>query len=177
MAVLFNGKGYGQIEPNRCSFLHDGNIESQCIAVTDLENGQIVKVQKAGPTTYTNAEGTLVTVECGGVTKASDLNGLIGLNYTAERIYERATGLKNFKVNAGEYPRVGYIKRGDVYTTNLVTTNMSADGIRNAIPTGLYLDVATTTLTTDGGSDEYKLQVVELTTMPDGQAAVKIQVI
>jgi hypothetical protein len=164
MAVLFGGQGYGQIEPNRCSFLHDGNIESQCKANVDLENGWIVKVDKVAGT----------------VTTADELKGLVGLCYTAERIYERATGLKNFSTKANEYPRVGYLKTGDVYTTNAVTstTYTQIGSIATAITsTPLYVgadNVITATSATDG---DFVLQIVEETTMPDGQPAVKIQVI
>jgi len=163
MAVLLNGTGYGQVEPNRCSFLHDGNIESQCKATEDLENGWVVKVDKVA--------GTVGT--------ADSFTGLVGLNYTAERIYERATGLKNFKVKAGEYPRVGYLKTGDVFTTNAYTTTLTEGAIVTAITStdGLYA-LANGTLSTTAATDgDFVLQVVELTTMPDGQPAVKIQVI
>ena len=164
MAVLFGGEGYGQIEPNRCSFLHDGNIESQCKAAVDLENGWIVKVDKAAGT----------------VSTADALTGLIGINYTAERIYERATGLKNFKVKKDEYPRVGYLKKGDVYTTNAVTSTtytVVGDVATALTNTTLYVDKDNKIATTTATGDELKLQIVEETTMPDGQPAVKIQVI
>jgi len=163
MAVLLNGTGYGQVEPNRCSFLHDGNIESQCKAAVDLENGWIVKVDKVAGT----------------VSTTSELKGLIGLNYTAERIYERATGLKNFKVKANEYPRIGYLKVGDVYTTNAVTTLLTDGGITTAITAASGLFVNADGTLTSGGQPvgDIGLQVVELTTMPDGQPAVKIQVV
>lgn len=164
MAVLFGGQGYGQIEPNRCSFLHDGNIESQCKAGVDLENGWIVAVDKAAGT----------------VTTTTELKGLIGICYTAERIYDRATGLKNFYTKKDEYPRVGYLKRGDVYTTNAVTstTYTEAGSVATALTNSkLYVgadNVITATAATDG---IFVLQIVEETTMPDGQPAVKIQVI
>ena len=94
-----------QIELNRCAFLHDGAIESQCVATEDLENGMIVIVDKANgeikkATSY--AEGTVY-----------------GLNYTSERIYNQFTpGRKNFVVKAGEYPRVGILSTGDLFTTD-----------------------------------------------------------
>jgi len=167
MAVLFDTEdkkyGYGQIEPNRCSFLHDGNIESQCKATVDLENGWIVKVDKANGT----------------VTTATEFKGLCGVNYTAERIYERATGLKNFKVKAGEYPRVGYHKTGDVWTTNAVTTTLTEGAINTAITaaSGLFVKPDRTLTSAGQPVGDFGLQVVELTTMPDGAPAVKIQVV
>jgi len=165
MAVLFGGQGYGQIEPNRCSFLHDGNIESQCAAKVDLENGWIVAVDKAAGTVDTATSLT---------------EGLLGICYTAERIYDRATGLKNFKTLAGEYPRVGYLKRGDVYTTNAVTstTYTQKDSIATALTnTTLYVGADGVIATSAESGAIFDLQIVEETTMPDGQPAVKIQVI
>ena len=180
MAVLFGGKGYGQVEPNRCSFLHDGNIESQCIATADIENGAIVEVKKAGPTTVT-IDGTTLTTDVGSVTAATTLSGLIGLNYTAERIYDDKTGLRNFKVVKGEYPRVGILKKGDVFTTNYVTstTYTKIGDVKTALTSGtaLYLDVGATITSQTAPTGDIVLQIVEETTMPDGQPAVKVQVI
>ena len=65
--------GFGQIELNRCSFLHDGNIESQCKAVEDLENGMIVAIDKS--------KG-----EVKKATGAAEDGMVYGVNYTAERI-------------------------------------------------------------------------------------------
>jgi hypothetical protein len=152
--------GYGQIEPNRCSFLHDGNIESQCKAAVDLENGWIVAVDKVAGT----------------VTSASSLEGLVGICYTAERIYERATGLKNFYTKKDEYPRVGYLKKGDVYTTNAITTTMTSGDVATKISTGLYV-TAPCGLTETATSGDITLKVVALTDLPDGAPAVKVQVI
>lgn len=163
MATLLSGTGYGQVEPNRCSFLHDGNIESQCRAAVDLENGWIVKVDKVAGT----------------VTTATVLTGLVGLNYTAERIYDNSKkGLKNYYTKAGEYPRVGYLKIGDVYTTNAVTGITTASEITTAITaaSGLWVAANNTLVTEKPATGDIALQVVELTTMPDGQPAVKIQV-
>lgn len=94
-----------QIELNRCAFLHDGAIESQCVADVDLENGEIVVINKA--------EGKIVKAT------GSEENVVYGVNYTSERIYNQFTpGRKNFKVEAGEYPRVGILAKGDIFTTD-----------------------------------------------------------
>jgi hypothetical protein len=94
-----------QIELNRCAFLHDGAIESQCVADVALENGEIVVINKA--------EGKIVKAT------GSEENVVYGVNYTSERIYNQFTpGRKNFKVEAGEYPRVGILAKGDIFTTD-----------------------------------------------------------
>lgn len=101
---------FKQVELNRCAFLHDGAIESQCVfnpADDDevLENGMIVIVDKAK----------------GEIKKASgsETGVVFGLNYTSERIYNQFTpGRKNFCVRKGEYPRVGILAKGDIFTTD-----------------------------------------------------------
>lgn len=150
MAVIKNG--FGQIELNRCSFLHDGNIESQCKAKEALENGQIVVVDKAAGT----------------VAKATSFDGLIGVNYTSERIYNQFTpGRKNFRVEKDEYPRIGYLKTGDVFSTNAYLTNGG-----EAPTVGQYLQA-----NGSHSATKSKFLVVEITDTADGQTAVKYQVL
>lgn len=102
---------YSQVELNRCAFLHDGAIESQCVfnpADDDevLENGMIVVIDKA------NGEIKIATGEEEG-------SVVYGLNYTSERIYNQfAPGRKNFYVAKGEYPRIGILAKGDIFTTD-----------------------------------------------------------
>lgn len=97
---------YSQVELNRCAFLHDGAIESQCVADVDLQNGEIVVINKA--------EGKIVKA-----TGKEEGSVVYGLNYTSERIYNQfAPGRKNFYVAAGEYPRVGILAKGDIFTTD-----------------------------------------------------------
>lgn len=155
---------YGQIELNRCSFLHDGNIEGQCAATTDLENGAIVLVDKA------NNAVTAATEE--DFAKAG-----LAVNYTAERIYdERTSGRKNFKVKKGEYPRVGFLKTGDLFTTNVMLTDgTSLDDTQ--VATGLYWTAPTKVSTTAVVDAKLTLKVVEITDTADGQTALKIQVV
>ena len=103
-------KTYSQVELNRCAFLHDGAIESQCVFNPSsddevLENGMIVVIDKA------NGEIKKAT--------GSETGVVFGLNYTAERIYNQFTpGRKNFCVRKGEYPRIGILAKGDVFTTD-----------------------------------------------------------
>jgi len=97
---------YSQVELNRCAFLHDGAIESQCVADVDLQNGEIVVINKAA--------GKIVKA-----TGKEEGSVVYGLNYTSERIYNQfAPGRKNFYVAKGEYPRVGILAKGDIFTTD-----------------------------------------------------------
>lgn len=154
--------GYGQIELNRCSFLHDGNIESQCEATEDIENGAIVVVDKAAKTVR-NAKVADFTAD--GV--------LLGVSYTTEKIYNQFTpGRKHFRTEKGAYPRVGYFKAGDVFSTNVMLTT----GNFAAIEAGQYWKGETTV---EAGAPEKgpKLLVAEVTDTADGQDALKIQVL
>lgn len=144
--------GHGQIELNRCSFLHDGNIESQCLAAEDLDNGMIVAIDKVA--------GTVSKVTKGA---EADTSKVYGVNYTAERIYDQFNpGRKNFFVEGNkDYPRVGILKAGDIFSTNAYLVNET-----NAPKEG--------TVETYGG---VKLLVAEITDTADGQTAVKYQVL
>jgi hypothetical protein len=143
--------GFGQIELNRCSFLHDGNIESQCKAAEDLENGMIVAIDKVAGTVSKVAKDD-----------SADTAKVYGVNYTAERIYNQFTpGRKNFIVEKDEYPRVGILKAGDIFSTNAYLVNGT-----DAPDEG--------TVETYGG---VKLLVAEITDTADGQTAVKYQVL
>lgn len=170
--------GNGQIEPNRCSFLHDGNIEAQCSAKTDLELGMIVAVNKAAKEVKKPA--------------ASDV--LFGVLYNGERIYdERTPGRKNYKVVSGEGARVGYVKAGDVYSTNCLAfdpTDTTTFASEADVWTALSETAITATpvygkacasgyvlLSKTSGTYGPKLLAVEATDTADGQKAVKFQVI
>jgi hypothetical protein len=147
--VIKDGKG--QIELNRCSFLHDGNIEAQCVAVGAIENGFIVAVDKSAKTVKAVAKDAEV-----------DPKAVYGVNYTSEKIYDQFNpGRKNFIVEDGDCPRVGILKAGDVFSTNAYLLNE-----------GNTPEVGTV--------EEYgaiKLLVAEITDTADGQTAVKYQVL
>lgn len=175
--------GYGQIELNQVAFRRDGRIEAQLpLDATDFkevpaENGMLLAVDNVNRS----------------VKYAKDASLPVALVYSAEHIYdERTPGLKNFKNVRGEiYPRLGYLSVGDKFITNCVCyddgelTNDEGvkDAIKNAKTTPVY-----------GGISEIgaiKLTKVKPTagpvllviagpgagSMPDGQYAVKFQVL
>lgn len=115
---------YSQVELNRCAFLHDGAIESQCVYEAKdenevLQNGEIVIIDKAAGKIFSVANSD-----------AAGDDAIYGLNYTSERIYNQFTpGRKNFYVANGEYPRVGILSKGDLFTTDANLTVAIAEGI------------------------------------------------
>lgn len=156
-------EGYGQLELNFAAFRRNGAIEATCKIDADIEyieNGMLLAVDRKTRTVKypTGAEGEV-----------------IALNYTTEHMYdERAKALKDFKLDNGTFlPRLGYIGKADKFTTNTVCYNDDA-----AIGTYKYGKPCTT-----AGFEGYieltntladaVVEVIEITTMPDGQDAVK----
>lgn len=154
--------GYGQLELNFAAFRRNGAIEAQCkIAegIDYLENGMLLAVDRVNRTVgYPTGD-----------------NDVIALNYTTEHMYdERANALRDFKLDKDTFcPRLGYIGVADKFTTNTVCYDDAA-----AINTYKYGKPCTTegfkgyielTNTREGAA----VEVLEITTMPDGQTAVK----
>ncbi len=172
--------GYGQIELNNCAFRRDGRIEAQCAPDTTdfstamVENGMLLAVDNVARKVAFPTDGSLP----------------IALTYSAEHMYdERKPGLKNFALKGQDdfYPRLGYLAVGDKYTTNCISYDDTewandsalASALESYASTALYAGIA------EDGSHKIsataptvgpKLRVVEYTTMPDGQPAVKLQV-
>lgn len=167
MALIKLAKeGYGQLELNFAAFRRNGAIESQCKmaeGIEYLENGMLLAVDRKTRTVGypTGAEGET-----------------IALNYTTEHMYdEREKGLKNFKLDKNTFlPRLGYIGTPDKFTTNTVCY----DGDEN---TDLTTFAYGRPCTTEGFKGYIELvaekdarcvvEVIAITTMPDGQKAVK----
>ena len=158
--------GYAQLELNNAAFRRSGRIEAQCkIAdgIEYLENGMLLAVNNAArQVEFVNEDNAHLPV---------------ALHYSSEHMYDnRANALKNFKLEPGSFlPRLGYLGAGDKYTTNCV--DYTGD-LWAAIEAG-------TVLYAHAGADGYHLVnttaagaiaiVIEATTMPDGQKAVKFQ--
>ena len=164
MALIKLAKeGYGQLELNFAAFRRNGAIEAQCKmaeGIEYLENGMLLAVDRKNRTVGypTGTEGEH-----------------IALNYTTEHMYdEREQGLKHFKLDKDTFlPRLGYIGESDKFTTNTVCYNDEA-----AIESYAYGKPCTTegfkgyielTNTREGAC----VEVLAVTTMPDGQKAVK----
>ena len=156
-------EGYGQLELNFAAFRRNGAIEAQCKlaeGIDFVENGMLLAVDRKTRT---------VKFPSGAVDEA------IALNYTTEHMYdEREKGLKYFKLDKDTVlPRLGYIGVADKFTTNTVCYDDTAE-----IGTYKYGKPCTTegfkgyielTNTRSGAV----VQVLGVTTMPDGQTAVK----
>ena len=156
-------EGYGQLELNFAAFRRNGAIEAQCKlaeGIEFVENGMLLAVDRKNRTVGypTGAEGEL-----------------IALNYTTEHMYdERERGLKNFKLDKDTFlPRLGYIGTPDKFTTNTVCYDDTADiapyKYGKPCTTAGYKGYIELTNTREGAY----VEVLAVTTMPDGQKAVK----
>lgn len=175
--------GYGQLELNNAPFRRDGRVEAQCAlkeadfgknANAVAENGMLLAVDRV------NREIKL---------PAADEVLPIAINYSAEHMYdERANALKDFFLKTGDfYPRLGYLSVGDLFTTNCICFDddefddddaliaavgaIKTTALYGGISVGGAIKVSATAPTVGP-----VLRVVEKTTMPDGQFAVKFHV-
>lgn len=175
--------GFGQLELNNVFFRRQGSIEAQCFldetdfADVPAENGMLLAIDRVKRTVKFPVDDSMP----------------IALNYTTEHMYdERTPGLKNFKLERGEFlPRLGFISTGELWTTNCLCYDDSEftddDAVLEAVKdqetlsaTPVYAgasEVGAMKLSKTEPAYGPVLRVVEKTTMPDGQFAVKVQVI
>lgn len=175
--------GYGQLELNNVAFRRDGRVEAQCAADLSanssyftnnkIENGMLLAVDNVKRTV------SLPTAD----------SKLVALVYSAEHLYdERAMALKDFALNGSDdfLPRLGYLAKGDKFTTNTVSYNTTAyandSAALAAVASGSAFGTIDTTcgaiaLVSAAPSTGIVLKAVKKTTMPDGQDAIQFQVI
>lgn len=179
-------KGYGQLELNQVAFRRDGRIEAQCaldataFASVPAENGMILCVDNVNRTIKMPTSANIALYP-------------LALNYTAEHMYStEANGLKDFKLTPadGFYPRLGYLAVGDKFTTNTICYDTDDFSTEEDLVEAID-DLATTPLYAAPYVDGY-WQIVNTKpqsglycalvtgtgagSMPDGQYAVKLQV-
>lgn len=160
MAITIQRDGYGQVEPNHLSAPRDGRVYAQLPAAEDidiLENGMFVKYDYANGECNFTGEGSWMLV------------------FNEEKLYdERYQMHKHFAQKREDfydnqlYPRVFGMVTGDLYTTNMLAEGEYSVGDKVAPGDDGILAA---------GEGDLTLQVVKEYTMPDGQPAVKLQVI
>jgi len=169
MANELTRTGYGQVEPNHLSAPRTGQIYAQlpwddsATSVTVLENGTFAKYDMAaGKVNFTGAgEWMLVLNEV--------------------KLYnEQYQNYKDFALKTTEAtdgvitPRLFKTNIGDIYTTNMVkTTDAGLKVVDVNLVVGTTGILEKEPATPVAGAMTWK--VVKVTTMPDGQAAVKLQ--
>ena len=183
--------GYGQVEPNHLSAQRTGQIYAQLPAksyINLLENGQFVKYNYADGVVDFEGEGEWMLVL--NEVKLYDAPwresykdfAMIKDNYTPGSDSITHNGLGPFKGQM--VPRLFKTNIGDIFTTNclekantsgkaeVTLTDLAVGDVVAPTKTNGYLKKSDSGTTTD--DTVMKWQVVKLTTMPDGQAAVKL---
>lgn len=183
--------GFGQVEANHLSAQRTGQIYAQLPAKNDinlLENGQFVKYNYADGVVDFEGEGEWMLVY--NEVKLYDAPwresykdfAMIKDNYTPGSDSITHDGLGPFKGQMT--PRLFKTNIGDIFTTNclekantsgkaeVALTDLTVGDVVAPTKTNGYLKKSDSGTTTD--DTVMKWQVVKLTTMPDGQAAVKL---
>ena len=190
MAINIQRTGFGQIEPNHLSAQRNGKIYAQLPAhikkttgtqidtaesITILENGQFAKYD------YANGEVNFNT---------APESGEWMLVYNEVKLYESKKFYKDFALKTSNYtdgvitPRLFKTDVGDIFTTNAIKVGNTAGDVKLAdtdkvvLTKGDLLTVGANGFLVSGGdieSDNFVWQVVEETTMPDGDNAVKVR--
>ena len=183
--------GFGQVEGNHLSAQRTGQIYAQLPAKNDinlLENGQFVKYNYADGVVDFEGEGEWMLVL--NEVKLYDAPwresykdfAMIKDNYTPGSDTITHDGLGPFKGQM--VPRLFKTNIGDIFTTNclekantsgkaeVTLTDLTVGDVVAPTKTNGYLKKSDSGTTTD--DTVMKWQVVKLTTMPDGQAAVKL---
>ena len=157
-------KGYRQVEPNHLSAPRDGRVYAQLPAdgsINVLEQGTFVKYDYAAGKVDFTGKGPWMMV------------------FNEEKLYdERKQNHRDYAMTKEDalhgvmVPRVFGMVAGDVFTTNNL-----ADGSYNK--GDLLAPGADNGVLAAGGTEGNGLcvEVVQETTMPDGQPAVKVRVI
>jgi hypothetical protein len=174
--------GYGQIELNQVAFRRDGRIEAQCALSEDdfanvpAENGMLLAVDNVNRIVKMPVAGEVYP---------------IALNYTTEHMYdERLPGLKNYKTEIGSFlPRLGYLAVGDKFTTNCLCADdgefANAEAVKTAyegegLLYGGISEIGAIKVSATKPTEGPVLLAVKGTgagSMPDGQFAIKFQVV
>ena len=164
MAITITRDGYGQLEPNHLSAPRNGQVYGQLPAakgIDILEQGMFVKYDYAAGEVNFTGEGPWMLV------------------FNEEKLYdERFQMHKHFALKRedacdGElYSRVMAVVPGDLFTTN-----MFAEGAQLKVGDKLMVGANGVLEVGEAPAGEHVFQVVKEYTMPDGQPAVKVQVI
>ena len=190
MAINIQRTGFGQIEPNHLSAQRNGKIYAQLPAhikkatgtqidtaesITILENGQFAKYD------YANGEVNFNT---------APESGEWMLVYNEVKLYDSKEFYKDFALKASNYtegvmtPRLLKTDVGDIFTTNAIKVGNVAGNVKLSdtdkvvLTKGDLLTVGANGFLVSGGdigTDDFVWQVVEETTMPDGDNAVKVR--
>ncbi len=163
MATAIKRIGYGVVEPNHVSAPRDGRVYGQLHAaegIDVLENGMFVKYDYAAGEVNFTGEGPWMMV------------------FNEEQLYdERHQMHRDYAMKREDFfdnemfPRVFGLVPGDLFTTNTLAEGTYSVGDKLKVGADGVLAAG------EAPDGEHSFKVVKEYTLPDGQPAVKIQVI
>jgi hypothetical protein len=166
MANELTRDGYGQVEPNHLSAQRTGQIFAQLAAdsaISQLENGQFAKYDYEANKVDFTGDGEWLMV----------FNEVKLYEAQWRQSYKDYVMKKSDAVSGTMVPRLFKTNVGDIYTTNCVkpdTAGVAVVGAQLQVGADGFLTIPTTP---DAVAPTFN--VVKVTTMPDGQPAVKLQ--
>lgn len=162
--------GWGQVEPNHLSAQRTGQIYAQLPCNKDievLENGQFAKYDYAAGEVNFTGDGEFMLV----------LNEV--------KTYDVRETYKDFALQKADFnhgimtPRLFKTNVGDIYTTNCLeghnTGKKATFTGTEDLAVGTDLKINAQGFLSTKGTGDIVFRVVKVYTMPDGQAAVKVQ--
>ena len=157
--MAFARKNKSVVETNHVSAVRTGNIKAQHKATVDMENGMAVVVDEANKSVA--LAGPKVDLEN------------IYLHVSEEQLYESHLGRNDFYIKKDQYPRCLKLVEGDVFETNAL---VAGEAITYAKGNKLTADA--TGFWRVAASTEFAIaEIVEMVTLPNGEAGAKIQIV
>lgn len=187
----FEKLGYGQVEPNRITGIKQGRVIADVAVEPATVEGLGGYIENGIFLAWNPGEGLDGNLKKGQLELPKVDSAIIGLVYTEVKLYSQFTSNKDFalftkapdlhRITQSPYfdkteaahdtviPRLIGLTVGDVFTTNNLEGDPAVGTVLSINDKGL-LDAA-------GTVGKIQVKVTDKTTMPDGQAAVKVVVI
>ena len=172
MARFLDTTNYSVVETNHVAAVRTGQIKAQYPMSEDLkavgaQNGQLLVVDD-------------VAKEVG---LPGDATAVAWLHASEERLYESHLGRDKFIVTDPNYPRMMKLAVGDIFETDAVSADISAEGFADvaAVKSTAKVGVPSETgdielLTAAAGTEGVVLDIVEWVTLPNGKEGIKFAV-
>lgn len=187
----FKKLGYGQVEPNRITGIKQGRVIADVAVKPETVAGLGGYIENGIFLAWNPGEGLDGNLKKGELNLPVAESTIIGLVYTEVKLYSQFTSNKDYalftkapdlnRMTQSPYvdkkevshdtviPRLIGLTVGDVFTTNNLEGTPKVGDTLNINDKGL-LDAA-------GTVDKIQVKVTDITTLADGQAAVKVVVI